>query len=404
MRIFTAALVLACLSGAAEEAMAYSKDEQCTSAVIAPSGSVTGRPVRWKNRDTDVLSNLVVYVEEQPYSYRGLANAGSPSGRVVWAGLNSVGFGIINTGAYNLPESSGEMVDLEGIIMADALRTCRSVADFERYLLANRGPELGSLANFGVMDGLGGAMLFEVHNHGFEKIDPAKLPDGRLINTNFARSGSEGEGAGYLRFERAGELFAGLPEGPVDWRTVLIRFTRDTGHALIDQPTPFELKDQSAERPLWIDTRDTINKSSTSAAVLLVGRDPDDPASVATLWIIPGEPVTAVALPLWVEAGRSPELLWRGEEAAMWVESSRIKKLSRPDSRAGLEHYMNLAVLDNARGTGYLPVLLEVEESILADTENFLAKAHGPEECSIFQAAMAERDYAALRPVGADRR
>ncbi len=113
---------------------------------------------------------------------------------------------------------------------------------FEAYVEANLGPELGSLANFGVFDADGRAVLFEIHNDGLEMIDPAEARNSCLVNTNYARSGTEGEGAGYLRFERATELFAALPDGPVDFRTILTTFTRDTGHVLVDQPTPFELR------------------------------------------------------------------------------------------------------------------------------------------------------------------
>ena len=133
-------------------ARAEHNNEQCTSAVILPAGSITGGPVLWKNRDTGFLSNKVVFVDESPYDYLGLTNAENPSGRSVWVGLNSVGFGIMNTVAYNLPSDPDELKDLEGMMMADALRTCRTVGDFEAYIKANLGPELGSLANFGVFD------------------------------------------------------------------------------------------------------------------------------------------------------------------------------------------------------------------------------------------------------------
>jgi hypothetical protein len=399
MRLVRLSLTLVIFILAAAPAFSQSKDEQCTSAVILPAGSVTGGPVLWKNRDTDFLSNLVVYVDEQPYDYLGLANAGTPSGRSVWAGLNSEGFGIINTVAYNLPEGSDEMADLEGIIMADALRTCRTVSDFEVFLRKSLGPELGSLANFGVIDAEGGAMLFEVHNHGFEKVDPADAHNSCLINTNFARTGKNGGGAGYLRFERATQLLGELPAGPVDWRTVLTRFSRDTGHVLVDQPTPLEMMEVPDSQPLWVNTRDTINKAYTSATVVLVGRQPDNPESVATMWVIPGEPVTAVAVPLWVEAGASPDLLWRGETAPMWDESARIKKLGRPSKKGGKEHYLNLTALDNAQGTGYLPGLISTEKQIIALTDDFLKRPHTADEFRQFQDRMAERAYQALKAV-----
>jgi hypothetical protein len=394
---FSMTLIIALWASSA--AFSQAKEEQCTSAVILPEGSLTQGPVLWKNRDTETLSNQVVFVDELPFDYLGLVNAGSPSGRTVWAGLNSVGFGIINTVAYNLPKKSKEMKDLEGIIMADALRTCRTVDDFETYLAANLGPELGSLANFGVIDGQGGAMLFEVHNHGFEKIDPSASHNSCLINTNFARTGKKDDGAGYLRFERATSLFRDLPDGPVDFRTILTRFTRDTGHALVDQPTPFELKNVPGSQPLWVNTRDTINKAYTSAAVILVGRNPDDPASVATMWVIPGEPVTAVAVPLWVEALASPKVLAKGEKAAMWEESARLKKMARPFDAGGKGHYLDLTALDNAEGTGYLPKLLAAEAEILAKTEAFLEGPHTALEYRKFQEEMSDFAYKTLKSV-----
>ncbi|MGD2155122.1 MAG: hypothetical protein PVG79_17790, partial [Gemmatimonadales bacterium] len=304
--------------------------ESCTSAVISPRASVEAVPVLWKNRDTGTLSNKVVFVEDAPYSYLALVNAEVPSGRHTFAGLNSAGFGIMNTVAYNLPRHPGEMEDLEGIVMADALRSCRTVADFERYLEANLGPGLGAWANFGVIDAEGRALLFEVHNHGYEKHDAAVADAGYLVNTNFALSGAENEGAGYLRFERANRLFDQFPPAAVDHMTVLTRFTRDLGHVLLEQPTLEQAHATGQERDLWVFSRDCINRPSTAAAVVIVGKDPSDPNSLATMWVIPGEPVTAVAVPLWVEAGGSPAPLWDGDEAPLWRESLRIKDLIRP--------------------------------------------------------------------------
>lgn len=381
-----------------------SKEEQCTSAIIQPSGSLTGGPVIWKNRDTSFLSNKVVFVDEAPNDYLCLANSRSSSGRSCWAGLNSAGFAIMNTVAYNLPNDPSETKDLEGIIMADALRTCRTVDDFRAYVEANLGPEFGSLANFGVFDASGRAVLFEIHNNGFEMIDPAEALNSCLVNTNYARTGAEGEGAGYLRFERATELFESLPDGPVDFRTILTTFTRDTGHALVDQPTPFELAEVSGDSELWVNTRDTINKAYTSAAVILVGRNPTEPKSVATMWVIPGEPVTAVAVPLWVEAGASPGVLWDGDEAPMWRESHRLKNLARPHEEGGKGHYIQMTVLDNADGTGYLPGLMAVEREIIAETGAFLEEPHSAEEYRAFQVRAAERAFAAMNAVGEDSR
>ncbi|WP_306599696.1 hypothetical protein [Geothrix sp. 21YS21S-2] len=371
--------------------------EQCTSAVI--SRGQEGRPMLWKNRDTDTLSNKVVFRRDLPHSYLALVDADDDSGRHAWAGLNDAGFAIMNTVAYNLPGSDKEARDGEGAIMGDALRLCRTVADFEAWLEANKGRGLGSQANFGVLDAEGRAFLFEVHNHGFTKIDAALCPDRLQVNTNFARSGKPGKGAGYLRFDRASALVQAL--GPVTAQGIFAKVARDTGNPLTKQPSAVDLAPlPRAGQGLWVSTRDSINKSYTSASVIIVGRRPGDPGSRATFWILPGEPVTGLAMPLWVEAGRSPEPLWKGAEAPLWAETRRIKEIGRPFPEAERKEYLDLARLLNAEGTGYLPRLLAVEEEIFKAAAAFEARPRTPEELAAFQDAMAAKALGTLKRVG----
>jgi hypothetical protein len=280
--------------------------------------------------------------------------------------------------------------------MADALRTCRTVADFERYLEANLGPELGAQTNIGVIDATGGAAIFEIHNHGFEKIDAAEAPADYLVNTNFARTGDEGEGEGYLRFERASELFATFPPGKVDPEVILHRFSRDLGHALLEDVNLDGLAALPPRPPVWINTRDRIDRPSTASTVVIVGGEAERPA---TMWIIPGEPLTAAAIPLWVEAGRSPAALWEGAEASLWAESLRIKHGLRPSRIGHAGDYVDLTRLDNTDGSGYLPDLLAMEEAIFVETADFLAAQPGPEDLADYQENVAERVLEHLRSV-----
>lgn len=369
--------------------------EQCTSAILLPHQSSSASAVLWKNRDTGVLSNRVVYVKEQPFSYLGLCDRQNRSGRAVFAGLNSEGFGIINTVAYNLPLPEGEQMDMEGIIMADALRTCRTTDDFEAYLKAHQGPDLGSQANFAVLDSRGKSLLFEVHNHGYSIVDPKEFGPHGLINTNFSRSGTSGQGAGYLRFERATWLFDQLPSGPVGVFHLLTRFTRDTGNALVRQPTPFDPLPNDHE-DVWISTKDSINKYDTSAAIVIVGRNPLERDSVATLWIIPGEPICAPALPLWVEAGSSPDEFCAGDEAPLWQASLAIKKTIRPHREGNRAHYLNLSrLVDPAKG-GYLPQLMAFEARVIQETQVFLAQKPARRDHKTFQEKQARSALALM--------
>lgn len=383
----------------APAAPALAQRDECTTAVLGPTATVSGAPVLWKNRDTDTLSNRVVFVDEKPFAYLCLANGDDPSGRRCFAGLNSEGFAVMNTVAYNLPEIAGEATDLEGTIMADALRTCRTVGDFASYLEANRGDHLGTLANFGVIDGSGGAAIFEAHNHGFTRLEAADATTGYLVNTNFARSGEPGEGAGYLRFERAAALFDDLGDAKVPFETILTEFSRDIGHPLLDRPSWDEMAEVPAGEPVWISTRDSIDKYHTSATVVIQGRRPGVPDSVATMWVLPGEPLTAVAVPLWVEARSSPDAMALGEpDAAMWAESLRIKKTLRPFSDGHKIEYLNLTPLVNREG-GFRAVLDDEEAEILRLTTEFLDSAHSAAEYRAFQDAMASRVLLALSAV-----
>ncbi|MCD4748649.1 MAG: hypothetical protein K8R59_04670 [Thermoanaerobaculales bacterium] len=378
----------------------FAQREECTSAILGPEAGVSGAPILWKNRDTNTLSNRVVFVQEQPFTYLALVNWDDPSGRRCFAGLNSEGFAIMNTVAYNLPEIAGEAKDLEGTIMADALRTCRTVEEFASYLEANRGRHFGSLANFGVIDAEGGAAIFEAHNHGFYRLDTADAALGYLVNTNFARTGKEGEGAGYLRFERATTLFEDLGDAKIPFETILTEFSRDIGHVLLHRPSWEEMARVPADEPVWISTRDGIDKYYTSATVVIEGRQPNVPGSVATMWVLPGEPLSAVAVPLWVEAQSSPEALHQGEpDAQMWAESLRIKKIVRPYREGHKIEYLNLTPLVNRDG-GFRARLDADEAEIMRLTSEFLQSTHTPAEYRAFQEMMTRRALDALRSVG----
>jgi hypothetical protein len=257
--------VLALVAAAASAILVADRGAQeCTTAIFSAAATADGRPILWKNRDTDKLSNKVVFVDDKPYSYLGIVNADDADGRMVWAGLNGAGFSIANSVAYNLPAKNGEQQDLEGMVMADALRTCATVADFERLLQHNLGPDIGCRTNFLVMDAQGGASIFETHNHGFKRLDAAATPERYLANTNFSRSGTADAGAGYLRFDRESALLAAAPPSAFTPQWVLQVASRDLGHALLAHPAREEWKKLPAGKPYWIHTNYTIDRASAS--------------------------------------------------------------------------------------------------------------------------------------------
>jgi len=370
----------------------------CTTAVFSGGASADGAPLLWKNRDTDFLSNKVLYVDAQPYSYVALVNHEDTCGRWVWGGLNEAGFGIMNSVGYNLPKHADELKDLEGMIMADALRTCRTVDDFERFLQRSLGPSLGSLANFGVLDSEGRAVLFELHNRGFQKYDAAATPEKYLVNTNFSRSGTPGKGAGYLRFERAAALLGGAAPSRFSPDFLLSTMAKDFGHVLLRHPSRAALQSLPAGEPCWIETSDTIDRSYTSAALVVQGRAPGS-ARPATLWVIMGEPVCSVVLPFWVEARTTPAEVREGADAALYLEAKRLQQMIRPSPESDRIEYLDLSRLDNRSGTGFLPRLEQVQAEILVETAEFLKVSRTPAELAEFQEKMARKALAVMRSI-----
>jgi hypothetical protein len=392
-------LLLIFFSGTSFAIFSAMKGEECTTAVITGLATSDAAPLLWKNRDTDQLSNKVVFVNDKPYSYLALVNAEDTSGRMAWTGLNSAGFAIMNSVAYNLPSKSSEAVDLEGIIMADALRTCSTVDDFESYIKSNLGPDLGSRANFGVIDAHEGASLFEVHNRGYKRLDAKDFPEKYIVNTNFSRSGTEDQGRGYIRFDRASALFKNVAQGKLTLDFILENVCRDLGHPLLTYPAPEEWKNLPADKPYWIHANYTIDRVSTSSAVVIRGVGKGENSGKVTMWVILGEPVCSIAVPLWVEAGNPPSPLWEGKDAPICKEALRIKDILRPLKGSDRKEYIDITRLDNKAGKGWLPLILRAEKEIIEKTREFLGRNPNSSQLAEFEKEMATKVLETLKGI-----
>jgi len=397
-------VIVLLLAGLVLHVSAGTSSEECTTLVAAGAATRAGGPLLWKNRDTGTLSNKVILVTEHPYSFLALIDAQDTAGRMAWAGLNTQGFGIANSASYNLPESETELKGQEGVVMAEALRTCRTVDDFERLIARRMGPRLGVHANFFAIDAHGGAVIDETHNHGYTRYDAASFPGSRLANTNFSRSGAENRGMGYFRFDRESRLLQTVGAEELDAGTVFQRLARDLTHPLLRHPSREEWKTLPADEPYWIHTNYTIDRPSTAAAVVIQGVRPGEDPARSTMWVALGEPVTTIAIPLWVAAGEPPEEVWKGKDAPITAEAFRLKAVLRPLASRERYEYLDLTRLDNAAGTGWLPGLLDVERTIIAETDAFLAKQPSPAELAEFEQKMAVRAHEALKGVHADAR
>ena len=268
--ILSIAVCLAAFSPAAEA---------CTSAIVAASATVDGRPILWKHRDTSASNNFISRVENPgEIAYVALFN-GSDELKLdeAWMGMNDEGFAIMNTVAYNLPENDPSWIDREGYVMARALATCRTVDDFEKLLESMPKP-LGVRTNFGVIDASGAGAYFETDDYTFERFNLSDAPDGILIRTNYAYSGTDGDGMGYIRHSNVETILADrIATASITPATL----TEGVSRSFFNSLTGFDAAD-SSER--WAVDQDFVPRRSSTASIAIEGIRPGEKIENMIMW------------------------------------------------------------------------------------------------------------------------
>ena len=356
--------------------------QACTTAVISGKATPDGRPILWKNRDSSELHNQVVRCEDGRYPYLGIVNAGDPCGLQIWSGVNGAGFAIMNNASYNL-ETKGEESTQEGAFMKLALQSCATVGDFQALLERSGGSARFVAANFGVIDAQGGAAYFETDARSFHRFDAATAPGGFLVRGNYSHSGRKGEGAGYLREARALDLVGGLQaQGRLGVETLLAEVCRDTANAHIGSfPGP------ATQGFAYLG--DSINRNLTTSTFVVQGVLPGEAPGRTTTWVILGQPVTGVAVPLWVEAGAVPPELSSGEaRVPLHAVCDRVRLYAYPDHQDDCIRYLDCPRL-YAPGKGLLQPFLALEKDNLRHVRHALEAT--PSDLKTLQADLARR-------------
>jgi len=163
--------------------------EECTVGVASGKATVDGRSLLWKNRDTDVLNNEINYFTDGRFDYLALVSVGYPN--LAWAGVNEMGFCIMNSASKDLKGESKNGLG-NGAFMKEALKSCTSVKEFEEMLQQTNADGRTTNANFGVIDAFGGAAFFETGNYSYTRFDatnPKVAPDGYIVRSNFSVTG-----------------------------------------------------------------------------------------------------------------------------------------------------------------------------------------------------------------------
>jgi len=349
----------------------------CTLAVVSGKATPDGRPLLWKNRDTTSYKNKMFAFMGEKYKCIALINAEDLEGKEIWAGLNAAGLALMNSQSDDLA-GKGQDGNDNGRFMKMALGRCATVADFEALLKSASG-RYDLAANFGVIDAEGGACFFETASASYQKFDaadPRVAPFGHIVRTNYAYT-SPGllQGGGFIRFERASHLFqTARAENRLTVKFILQEAARDLVNEKLHSHPMSAVLPADPAAPLYIHTNDTINRNSSVAVAVFQGAPSPDKAYLATMWVALGQAVTAVAVPIWPEAGSIPASCGGPSTAPLNDLSRALVAYLYPDIRGHMSQYLNLSRFRTYGGEGVLPKLLRIEDEVLDKTARKLGE------------------------------
>jgi hypothetical protein len=228
----------------------------------------------------------------------------------VWMGSNTAGFALVSS---ETPDQAADSMSAEGVLMKQALGWCGRVADFERLLKMTTDSGRVIDANFACIDAFGSAALFETGERQFSKLSPLDTTldrTGFLVRANFTMTGTGQRASGGWCYQRAHDLIgqrAALRQ--VDLPYLLQNVARDLVSDEWD-PYPLPSKGRIDGAPEgYIPTNNTLNKHQTVSCAVFHGVKPGEDPRLTTFWVILGEPMCGVALPLWPASGEIPEAL-----------------------------------------------------------------------------------------------
>lgn len=347
----------------------------CTSAVITGKATPDGRPLLWKNRDTDCLPNHIGHFRGEKYDFIANVNSDRPDSIFeAWIGMNSAGFALMNTQSYNLVEikDGEERGAANGAVIFRALGLCRTVDDFKTFLDTIAKPSLIE-ANFGVIDAEGGAAFFETGYYGYtmyDANDPEVAPEGYIARTNFSVSGSYGKGSGYVRYVEADSVLKiASREHAVTPEFIYNALSRSFHNPVIG----VDLRDGSFNKPGgsgWFVDEDFIPRNITSCSIVIQGVKEGESPALETMWTLFGYPPASVAVPLWipVDGETLPEMV--SYDPKLHASPLSYESLRKADEVFGYNQgngtrkYLNWEKLYNASGDGYMQQSVSVEAEI----------------------------------------
>lgn len=348
----------------------------CTTGIVSGKYTVDGRPLLFKQRDSEQADNVYIYSHSGKYAYVGVVPIGDKENRRVVYGHNEKGLAIMNSNSYNL-EGPIQGKATKSNLIRIGLESCATVDEFEAMLRRLAPFAYGS--NYGCLDATGACVYLECGCQGVKRYDaddPQVAPHGYIVRSNFGMSGDLKKGKGYARYVVACELFEqAAANHQLDWKTVF-SFSRCLRHGW----TRMDLNEWMPEKestPSMTAFRDFIPRYITGSAVVYQGVKQGESPLLTTAWTAIAHPFTTVCIPIWFgQEHRMPACVQRrdGGDCALVNWSNAFKKYLFPIDYGEGRDYIMLAHLINGEGTGILQQMLPVENQIVAQGEAYLER------------------------------
>ena len=343
----------------------------CTIAIVSGKLTPDGRPLLWKNRDTDELNNKLMYFSGAKFDFIGLVNSPDKEGKEIWVGMNSAGFAIMNSVSYNIylkNDVKDKDKDKEGIVMRLALESCATVDDFERLLNTLAKP-MGVETNFGVIDAFGNGAFFETDHWNYKKYDLNDAPDGYMLRTNFSYSGEPDKGQGYERYLMEEQLFKeAFLKNDISVKFILQDAARCLKHGLTQEDLTKAYTD-NPEEVKFVPFMDFISRHSTSASVVIQGANGHDDIGNMIMWTVLGFPPCSISYPVWFNNEKVLPDLLKADSSVFAPLCNMVLKLKEkcfPVTRGRGTNYIDINALYNGAGTGIMQVLKPLDDEILS--------------------------------------
>jgi len=293
-KIFITIIVIVAISGA------------CTIAVIAGEATNNGHPLIFKNRDiTNWDTEFKVLTPDGYYAYVINSYYGSSS---PWMGINEVGFGIVQSAAYNIDYEGGWGLG-NATLMEFALKRCETIAEFETILDSTDITGRSTGANYAVIDAHDGAAMFEVANWEHLKYEPDSL--GIVVRANYSYIGDDGR-TGIERYNRAYRLLGDAALG--DSLDALFVANHLIADLYREGEDPYPLPWTGAFDGLpagWVNTgsdgAETISNWKSLASCIAQGVSPDMPQELALMWCCFATPAVSIPFPIFPASHTQPD-------------------------------------------------------------------------------------------------